>query len=229
MKRQSKRVLVGLGFTFGLQALISFIASLVLFNQSSKDPSQSITFLALLALTLGAFFAGGFIIGLMSEQISFRDSTIVTLLALLLSALVLTDSTEGNSHYLVTSSISDTSGHWLITGQTFLYVALALLGSSAGNYLGWHLHVPQENQFDRIAMLIGLLGAIVGPFILFAIGGDRSEEPAPQGLPWYFLVIVILLVLVIFGLGFLMFMRDSHHSQDISIHPPKDEYATGEK
>jgi MFS family permease len=229
MKRQTKRVLIGLGFTFGLQALISFIASLLLFKQAAKDAPQTITFLILLALTLGAFFAGGFIIGLMSDTIRLTDSAIVTTLALLLSVLVLTVSTEGNSHYLVTSWISDSSGRWLISGQTFLYIAFALIASSAGNYLGWHIHVPQENQFDRIAMLIGLLGAIVGPFVLFAIGGDSSDEVSQQGLPWYFLVIVILLVLVIMGLGFVMFMRESHHAQDISIHSPKDEYAIGEK
>jgi MFS family permease len=228
MKRQTKRVLIGLGFTFGLQALISFIASLLLFKHT-KDAPQTLTFLFLLALTLGAFFAGGFIIGLMSDNIRLTDSAIVTLLALLLSVLVLTVSTEGNSHYLVTSWISDSSGRWLISGQTFLYIALALIASSAGNYLGWHINVPQENQFDRLAMLIGLLGAIVGPFVLFAIGGDSSDEASQQGLPWYFLVIVILLVLVIISLGFLMFMRESHHGQDLSLHPPKDEYAIGEK
>ncbi len=228
MKRQPKRVLIGLGFTFGLQALISLIASLLLFNQAGKDAPQPIAFLFLLALTLGAFFAGGFIIGLMSDQLHLTDSAIVTCLALLLSILVLTVSTEGNSHYLVSSWISDSSGRWLISGQTFLYVAVALLASSAGNYLGWHIKVPQENPFDRIALLIGLLGAIVGPFVLFAIGGNRAAETAQQGLPWYFLVIVILLVLVIFGLGFLMFMKEAHHAQDISIHPPKDEYAIGE-
>lgn len=229
MKRRTKRMLIGLGFTFGLQALISFIASLLIFNQATKDAPQTIIFLFLLALTLAAFFAGGFIVGLMSDVISLIDSAIVTVLALLLSVLVLAVSTEGNSHYMITSWISDASGRWLISGQTFLYIAVALLASSIGNYLGWHIDVPQENQFDRLALLIGLLGAIVGPFVLFSIGGNSANETTQQGLPWYFLVIVILLVLVIIGLGFLMFMRESHHAQDLSIHPPKDEYAIGEK
>jgi hypothetical protein len=34
---------------------------------------------------------------------------------------------------------------------------------------------------------------------------------------------VILVVLVIMGIGFLMFTRDSHHAEEISIHPPKNE------
>ncbi|MEW6127030.1 MAG: hypothetical protein AB1757_08325 [Acidobacteriota bacterium] len=229
MNRQTKRMLIGLGFTFGSQALISFVASLVFFNQAATTSPSGITLLLLFALTLGAFFAGGFIVGLMSDELSLIDSASVTLLTLILSILVLAVSGEGGTHYFMANWINDASGRWSISGQTFLYFILALLASSAGNYLGWHLNIPQENQFDRVALLIGLLGTIIGPFVLFSIGGNNPNDASQQGLPWYFLVIVILVVLVIIGLGFLMFMRESHHNEEISIHPPKDELAIEEK
>ena len=104
-------------------------------------------------------------------------------------------------------------------GQRALFVAMALMAAAAGAYLGWRVKVPHEGIFDRVALVIGLLGAIVGPFVLLAIGGRDPNRPDQPNLPWYFLVIVLLLVLVIVGVGFVLFTRESRYDEEISISP----------
>jgi hypothetical protein len=63
------------------------------------------------------------------------------------------------------------------------------------------------------------VGAIVGPFVLLAIGGRDPNNPNETNLPWYFLVIVLVVVLAIVGAGFLMFTRESRDAEEISISP----------
>ena len=99
-----------------------------------------------------------------------------------------------------------------------MFASFALIAAAAGTYIGWHVTVPQEGMIDRVALVLGLLGAIVGPFLLLAIGGRESGSSQPA-LPWYFLVIVLVLLLAIMGVGFLMFTRESHHEEEISISP----------
>jgi drug/metabolite transporter (DMT)-like permease len=106
-----------------------------------------------------------------------------------------------------------------ISGQRALFVTMALLAAAAGAYLGWRVKVPHEGILDRVALVIGLLGAIVGPFVLLAIGGRDPNRPDQPNLPWYFLVIVLLLVLVIVGVGFVLFTRESRYDEEISINP----------
>ena len=220
MTHRVKQMLIGLGFTFGLQAGISFLATL-LFSNQLKTPG--ILFVLFFGLTLGAFLVGGFVLGVLSDRLRLGDAALVTVATLLLSGLVLSSSAEGNNFYLRGNWLNDASGHFSIPAQSFVCMALALVASSVGCYAGWRVGIPQEGQFDRVALLLGLLGAIVGPFLLFSIGGDSTTNSSQQGLPWYFLAIVILVVLVIMGIGFLMFTRDSHHAEEISIHPPKNE------
>jgi hypothetical protein len=218
MKHRIKQMLIGLGFTFGLQAGISFLATLLLFNQSQ---TPAIFYVLFFGMTLGAFLVGGFVLGVLNDRLELGDAALMTIATLLLSGLVISSTAEGSHYYLMGNWLNDPSGHFSITAQSFVYVGLALVASTVGCYTGWRVGVPQEGQFDRIALLLGLLGAIVGPFLLFSIGGDSASDQ--QGLPWYFLAIVILVVLVIMGIGFLMFTRDSHHDEEISIHPPKNE------
>ncbi|HKV42579.1 MAG TPA: hypothetical protein VJX67_25480, partial [Blastocatellia bacterium] len=79
---------------------------------------------------------------------------------------------------------------------------------------------PNEGVFDRVALLLGLIGAVVGPFVLLAIGGREPATSSQPGLPWYFLLIVLILLLVIIAIGFLMFARQSRESdEEISIRP----------
>jgi hypothetical protein len=168
---------------------------------------------------LGAFLIGGFVVGCMSEEVRVLDSLIVAALTLVLTLLVYTALPSGNKGQFV-------SGYLLanVTRGT-LFVVLALVASAIGAYWGSHVKIAQEGRLDRVALLVGLVGAVAGPFVLLALGGADPTNPSQPNLPWYFLVIVILLVLVIVGVGFVLFTRESHYDDEISISPEhhKDE------
>ena len=70
------------------------------------------------------------------------------------------------------------------------------------------------NSLIRMAMLVGIIAAIAGPFLMLLIGGREANN-----LPWYVWVIVPLLLLVVMMTGFMMFKRESHEAADISIRP----------
>ena len=217
MKDHIKRILVGLGFTFGLHVLISLIFTAVAFSAASSRTGvqEGPILIVVFGLTIGAFLIGAFVIGWMSEELRLGDAFCVVVLTLLLSALIYAKLPIGNKGQFVT-------GVWLSSadlGQQALFVAMALLAAAAGAYLGWRVKVPHEGLLDRAALVIGLLGAIVGPFVLLAIGGRDPNKPDQPNLPWYFLVIVLLLVLVIVAVGFVLFTRESRYDEEISISP----------
>ena len=221
MKDRIKWMLVGLGFTFGLQVLISLIFIGLAFSAArSKTPGQEGEFvwgsflLLVFGLSVGSFLIGGFVIGWMSESLRILDSLLVAALTLVLSALVYAALPEGNKAQFVIGWISSAS-----IGQSLLFVLLGFVLAAVGAYLGWHVGVPQEGVLDRVALIIGLIGAIVGPFVLLAIGGRDPARPDQPNLPWYFLALVLVLVLVIVGVGFVLFTRESHYEEEISISP----------
>lgn len=225
MKDRIKWMLTGLGFTFGLQVVISLIFTAVAYSaaQSQTDLGQGTISLYVLGITLGAFFIGAFIIGWMTEESqmsdALTDAMIVVVATLLISALVYWALPAGNKGQFVTGIwMSDATGQIAFSMRSLLFVVLTLAVAAAGAYGGWHVTVPQEGLIDRVILVIGLVGAVVGPFLLLALsGGDPgSNQPA---LPWYFMVIVLVLLLVIIGIGFVMFTRESTYDDDISINP----------
>jgi archaellum biogenesis protein FlaJ (TadC family) len=168
---------------------------------------------------LGAFLIGGFVVGWMSEEVRVLDSLIVAALTLVLTLLVYSALPSGNKGQFV-------SGYLLNNvNRGAVFVALALIAAAIGSFWGSRVKVPQEGVLDRVALLIGLVGAVVGPFVLLAVGGNDPTNPNQSNLPWYFLVIVILVVLAIVGVGFVLFTRESHYDEEISISPEhhKDE------
>ena len=210
MRERIKWTLIGLGFTFGLQVIISLLFSGV----SYSTGRQQIDIILMIAygLLIGAFLVGGFVIGWMSEELRILDSLLVTVIALLLVSLVYAALPNANRGQFV-------SGYFLSAfARGLIFTMLSLGASAVGAYWGWHVVAPQERAIDRIALLVGLLGAVIGPFVLLAIGGTDPTNPDQASLPWYVLVVVILIVLVVIGVGFLMFTRESH-PEEISISP----------
>ncbi|HTG14284.1 MAG TPA: hypothetical protein VK747_03355 [Blastocatellia bacterium] len=214
MKDRIKWILVGLGFTFGLQVIISLIYTGVAYSaaRGSGVPQDTIVVTAF-GLMLGAFLIGGFVVGWMSEEVRVLDSIIVAALTLVLTLLVYSALPSGNKGQFV-------SGYLLNNvNRGAVFVALALIAAAIGSFWGSRVKVPQEGVLDRVALLIGLVGAVVGPFVLLAVGGNDPNNPNQANLPWYFLVIVILVVLAIVGVGFVLFTRESHYDEEISISP----------
>ena len=217
MKDRTKWILVGLSFTFGLQVLISLAFTAIAYSAASSQTGvpQDTFIMTAFGLTLSAFLVGGFVIGWMSEEVRVLDSMLVTVITLALVLLVYSALPHVNKAQFV-------SGYLLNDlRRGILFLVLALIAAAIGAYWGWHVKVPQEGVLDRIALLIGLVGAIVGPFVLLAIGGRDPNNPNETNLPWYFLVIVLVIVLAIVGVGFLMFTRESRDAEEISISPER--------
>jgi MFS family permease len=222
MRDRIKWTLIGLGFTFGLQVIISLLFSLIASGAARNQ--ADVQLMIAYGLSLGAFMIGGFVIGWMSEELRVLDALLVTVIALLLVSLVYAALPNANRGQFV-------SGYFLSALQRGLIFTLLSLGvAAAGAYWGWHVKAPQERAIDRIALLVGLLGAVIGPFVLLAIGGTDPSNPDQASLPWYVMVIVILIVLAVIGVGFLMFTRESH-PEETSINPDRktDEELTSGK
>lgn len=69
-------------------------------------------------------------------------------------------------------------------------------------------------SFARTAVLVGIIAAVAGPFLMLTIGGREANN-----LPWYIWIIIPLVLLIAVAVGFLGFKRDAHDAQDISISP----------
>jgi hypothetical protein len=215
MKDRIKWILIGLGFTFGFQVIISLIFTGIAYSNkaSAADVVADTAAAAAFGSALGAFLIGSFVVGWLTEDLRVIDSLIVSVSTLALTLLVYTALPSGNKGQFVSGYLL-----WDVR-RGALFAVIALIAGVIGAYWGWHLKVPQEGVFDRIALVAGLVGAVVGPFVLLAIGGRDPGAPNAPILPWYFLLIVLVLVLVIVGAGFVLFTRESHYEDEISISP----------
>lgn len=80
-----------------------------------------------------------------------------------------------------------------------------------------NLKAASAGGFSRPSPLLWFVAAaLVGPFALLTIGGSQSNN-----LPWYFWAAILSLLLVVVCAGFLMFTRESHEAEDISISPDR--------
>jgi len=224
-RNRIKLVLVGLGFTFGLQVVISLVYTGLAFSAAQTRtalPQGTVSIIALGA-TLGAFLIGGFVVGWREGRFPLIDSLGVGLLTLILTAVVYLALPSANQAQFVGGVwLTDQAGHIAITGPTFIFVALTLIGALIGAYWGWRTALRSEGRLASIAVLVGLMAIIFGPCILLAIGRDPTNTSNP-GLPLLFLGIVFALLLIIVGVGFWLFTRgagrESTYEQNTSISP----------
>lgn len=66
----------------------------------------------------------------------------------------------------------------------------------------------------RLTAIVGLATAVAGPFLLVTLGGRGNSH-----LPWYIWATILLLGSAVIIGGLLMYRRDSHDAEDISIRP----------
>ncbi len=222
MNTRIKSMVGGLGFAFGLQVIISLIFTGIAFSAARSETGiqQNMITLLIFGLTLGAFLIGGFVIGRMGDTFYVLDAIIVALLTLILSTLIFLMLPDMNRDQFVTGLwLSGGSRSLTFTFRSLLFVGCSVVASVIGAYIGSRVSAPRESMLDRTALILGLIGAVIGPFILLAISGGDPTNPNQPNLPWYFLLIVFILLLVIVGAGFIMFTRVSHYEEDISINP----------
>lgn len=219
-------MLVGLGLNFGLQVVISLVFTAIAYSAASSNTyvPEGTEILYILVFTIAAYLVGGFVIGWMNEKLRIGDAAIAALLTLILTVIVYAALPSASKGQFVSALwLRNAAGHFAFTLQSVLFAASALIVAGVGSYVGWHMTVPSEGLFDRVALLLGLIGAVVGPFVLLTVGGRDPNNPNQPGLPWYFLVIVLVLVLAVVAVGFMMFARQSRESEEISINPERKE------
>jgi len=226
MRKRIKWMIIGLGFAFGLQVLISLAYTAVAYGAARSGagvPQGTVSVIAL-GLTLGAFLIGGFVVGWTKEHFRLVDAITVALVTLALNALVYQALPAANKAQFVTGLwLTNQTGHLALTPSTVVFIALAAIAGGTGAFWGWHTAVPSEGFATRIALLFGLIGAIVGPFVLLALWGSDPSNPNQPGLPLGFVVTVLALLLLIVAVGFWLFSREAGreatHEEGISINP----------
>ncbi|HEX5733616.1 MAG TPA: hypothetical protein VF131_12345 [Blastocatellia bacterium] len=71
-------------------------------------------------------------------------------------------------------------------------------------------------SFNSRVALVGIMLAVLGPFLLVMLSFDRGEI---NSLPWYIWISMPLLLITVIVAGFLMFKRKSVDPDEISISP----------
>jgi hypothetical protein len=233
MRKRIKWLIIGLGFAFGLQVIVSLAYTAVAFGAAHSGVAvpQGTVSVIVLGITLGAFLIGGFVVGWTEEAFRLGDAIAVALVTLALNALVYQALPSGNkAQFVVGAWLTDQSGQLALTASTLLFVALAVVAAAAGAYWGWHTAVPSEGVVTRVALLIGLTGAVVGPFVLLARWGRDPSNPGQPGLPVHFVLTVLVLLLVIVGVGFWLFSREAgreaSYEEEMSISPEARRHET---
>jgi hypothetical protein len=226
MKKRIKWIIIGVGFAFGLQAIVSLAYTAVAYNAAHNgvDIPQGTVSVIALGATLGAFLIGGFVVGWTEEDFRVVDAITVGVVTLALNAFVYEALPAANkAQFVVGAWLTDRNGNLALRTSTVVFIALAVIAAAAGAYWGWKTHVPSEGFATRVALLFGLLGAIVGPFILLALWGSDPNNPNQPGLPLGFVVSVLALLLLIVGVGFWLFNREAGreatYEEGMSINP----------
>ena len=80
------------------------------------------------------------------------------------------------------------------------------------------IKATSAGPFPRTTFLIIFVGVVVGPLVMFAIGGRPTNSLGQPGLVWSFLAIA-LLILTGIGLGFWMFSKDARRVSISPKHP----------
>jgi len=144
---------------YGMQLLILFVIHNLI---PATAPSGFSILLATVVYTLIAFMAGGFVIGLMAEQIEIVEPVIATVVTLAID--------------VITTLAGGLSGMFLFSfavGQRDYGIALtigsvAVLAALAGALAGERLTVPVESWIDQALMILGLAGLVMGPYLVIS-------------------------------------------------------------
>lgn len=159
MKERIKWLCVGVGVMYGMQLIILLIVHNLI--PYSAPPAFS-NLLATVVYTLVAFLAGGFVIGLMAERIEIVEPVIATVLTLAID--VLTTQAGGLSGVFL-FSFAIGQGDF---GTALTIGAVAIVAALAGALAGERLALPVESWIDQVLVVLGLVGLVMGPFLLIS-------------------------------------------------------------
>lgn len=215
MKGAVKRILIGtaaiFGMHLGLGILVARYAESV--EKAETEPlgaSLQVGNPLFLAIILGSFFIGGLIVGFMEERVVLSEPIMAAVLAMALVSGAVLGLGAGDTLFLVSYARAGDWGSFLVT------LAIGAVTTLGGSLIGERMRTPaEETPIVLTSIVIGLGLVIIGPFLLLL----------PYGLPWYIAVIAILIVLVLVGVAYYLFVQGRTFEQDvseISIHPERE-------
>ncbi|GBC81863.1 hypothetical protein HRbin10_00978 [bacterium HR10] len=215
MRGGAKRVLISMAVIVGMHVVVGALVSLYAQRIAGSESEPLMATLRFgnplfLAITLGSFFIGGLILGLMQERVILGEPILAALGAMLVTSLaVLAGAPE--TIFLVSFA---RVGAWM---SLLVTIAVGVVATVAGALIGERLRTPaEETPLVRASIATGLGLVIIGPFLLLM----------PYGLPWYIVVIAILVVLVLVGVAYYLFVEGPTFEQEvseISISPERKE------
>ena len=207
MKQRIKWLLAGVGVMFAMQVIILLAIHSTI--PQTAPPGFS-NLLATVVSTLIAFMAGGFVIGLMAEQLEILEPALATLLTLGIDVL---STLTGGLTGLFLFSFAVNQGDY---GTALTIGLVAVVASLAGALGGERLTVPGDSWVTQTLMLVGLAGLILGPFVLLA-----------SFLPWS--VTIGLGAILLCGVVYVSrrFRHQDEEEQEMSIRPESSRKAHG--
>lgn len=207
MRDRMNRMLIGFGLMFGLQFVVAWLAKSFFGMAGDANIIIGIP----LVITVAVYFGGGLIMGLLSERLNLLEPLAIALLAV---ALNMACYAVGAAPDLTFMSVALKSGSPVL--PLAINLGSVVLASMAGAFLGARLNAHAEDWFSRAATLAGFFSLIFGPFLLLMVSGRDAGRP---GLPWYVMVIVGLLFVIVAGIGYALFARKKDDISEISISP----------
>jgi hypothetical protein len=207
MTDRIKRMLIGFGLMFGLQVIISSVASTWFGIAGDVYNIVGIP----LILTLAVYFGGGLVMGLLAEKAIWVELFLASVVSLTLNVILFIVGAAPDLTFISIASVSNSPILSLIVNFGSI-----ILASFAGGYLGARTQTPTNDWISRSMPLIGFLSLVVGPFLLLMASGQNQGR---SGLPWYVMVIVGLSFLVVSGIGYILFNSDRNNSHEFSISP----------
>lgn len=215
MKGGRRRILIGAAVIVGMHLAIGALVSLYAQSLAASESEPLIATLRFgnplfLAITLGSFFIGGLILGLMQERVLLEEPIVASLGAMAVTSLAVWAGAP-ETIFLVSFA---REGAWM---SFLVTIAVGVVATVAGALIGERLRTPSdETPIVRASVAIGLGLVIIGPFLLLM----------PYGLPWYIVVIAILVIFVLVGVAYYLFVQGPTFEQEvseISISPERKE------
>jgi len=163
MRAIAKRVLVGVGLMYAIQAV--FLLLIIRYLMPVSGPIEFHNLIAHLGYTLAAFIAGGYVMGWMAERILILEPLIAALAALLID-FVFTQAglLKGTGVFLFSLALQERDYK-----NALIIAAVAVVAAIAGALAGERRTVPEEDWVSQTFLVLGLSGLLLGPFFLLGI------------------------------------------------------------